>query len=71
MACRPDALMQFAMKPADNLDPIMGVARIVWMRVKDSFYECGAHFVWVRWKGMDAQTAIADYVYDNMAKRPS
>jgi hypothetical protein len=52
------------------LKPIVGVARITWTRDQKGFYESGARFVWVSWKGIDAQTAIAQYVLDSMAKKP-
>ena len=71
IACQPEDLFQFAIKPTDDFKPLIGVARITWTRGQEGFYENGAQFVWVNWKGMDAQTAIAHYVLDNMFKRPS
>lgn len=71
LACPSEALFQFAIKPTDRFKPMVGVARIAWTRGQEGFYESGAQFVWVSWKGMDAQTAIAHYVLDKMFKRPS
>jgi hypothetical protein len=66
----PETLFQFAIKPTDNFRPMVGVARVAWARGQAGSYECGAQFVWVRWVGMDAQTAIGQYVSDKMSERP-
>jgi hypothetical protein len=65
--CPPEVLIQFAIKPTDSFKPIVGVARIVWARGQESFYENGAQFVWVSWKGQDAQAAIAHYVVEHVS----
>jgi hypothetical protein len=70
-ACPPAALFQFAIQPTDNFKPMVGVAKVAWSRGQEGCYESGAQFVWVRWRGMDAQTVIAHYVLENMFKRPS
>jgi hypothetical protein len=64
-------LFQFAIKPTDDFKPMVGVARIAWTRGQEGFYESGAQFVWVNWKGMDVQTAIANYVLDNISQKSS
>jgi hypothetical protein len=69
--CPPATLLQFTIMPTDSFNPVVGVARIAWTRAREGFYENGAQFVWVRWKAMETQTAIANYVLDNMSKRPS
>jgi len=65
------ALFQFLIKPKYSLKPMVGVARIAWSRGQEGFYESGAQFVWVSWKDMDAQTAIAQYVLDHQSAKPS
>jgi hypothetical protein len=47
---------------------MVGVAKVAWTRGGEGAYECGAQFVWIRWKGMESQTAIANYVLDNEFK---
>lgn len=71
LASPPGALLQFAIQPTDHFKPMVGVARIAWTRGQEGSYESGAQFVWVGWKDMDAQTAIAHYVLDKGSKRPS
>ena len=66
-ALPPKALLQFAINPPDSLKPMVGVARIAWTRDQDGIYESGAQFVWVSWKGADPQTAIGQYVADNLS----
>jgi hypothetical protein len=66
----PEALFKFAIKPKDSLKPMVGVARIAWIRGQEGSYESGARFVWLSWKDMDPQTAIAQFVLDLMVKRP-
>ena len=66
LACPPEALIQFTIKPTDYFKPIIGVARTSWTRGQEGFYESGAQFVWISWKGLDARTAIARYVLDKM-----
>lgn len=70
-ASPPGALLQFDIHPTDSFKPMIGVARLAWTRGKQGSYESGAQFVWVGWKDMDAQTAIAQYVLDMMSKKPS
>jgi hypothetical protein len=65
------ALFQFAIKPAADLKPMVGVARVAWVRGLEGSYESGARFVWVNWKDMDAQTAVAQYVLDHQSTKPS
>lgn len=70
-ALPPETLLHFAINPMDSLKPMFGVARIAWTRGQEGFYESGAHFVWVNWKGTGPQTAIGQYVVDNLSKTPS
>jgi len=71
LACPPEALLQFAIKPTGRFKPIVGVARVAWTRGQEGFYDSGVQFVWVGWQDLDAQTAIAQYVLDEMHDGPS
>ena len=71
LACPPQALIQFTIKPTDHFKPMIGVARASWTRGQEGLYESGAQFVWVSWKGMDARTAIVRYVLEKMNKLPA
>lgn len=64
--CPANALIQFAIKPNSSLKPMVGVARIAWTRERQGKREYGAQFIWVIWKGEDAQKAIDQYVFDHL-----
>jgi len=70
-ACPPGALLQFAINPTDSFKPMVGVARIAWIRGLKGCYESGARFIWIKWKDQDPQSAIAQYILDNMSLTPS
>jgi hypothetical protein len=69
--CSPGSFFHFVIRPADSLKPMTGVALTAWTRSREDAFEIGARFVWVNWKGMDTQTAIAQYVSDSLSQKPS
>jgi len=61
-----ETLIQFAIKIKEDLKPIIGVAKTVWSQAFGGSFKNGANFVWVSWKGVAAQSAIAEYVKDRL-----
>jgi hypothetical protein len=70
-SCPPGSFFPFAITPKDDFKPLIGVARIAWTRDMDSCFECGAAFAWVNWRDIDPQTAIGEYIVDQLAKKQS
>jgi hypothetical protein len=56
------ALIQFAIKPKDDPKPVIGVARTVWSQAFNGSYKNGVSFVWASWKGVAANSLIAEYI---------
>jgi hypothetical protein len=56
------ALLPFELKSTISPSPIIGVVSVVWSKKGDDAFEQGAKFVWVKWKDIDPQIAIANYV---------
>jgi len=61
-----ETVIQFAIKLKEDLGPIIGVARTVWSQAFGGSFKNGAKFVWVSWKGITAQSAIAEYVKNRL-----
>ena len=66
-----ETLIQFAIRLKEDLKPIIGVAKTVWSQAFGSSFKNGANFVWVSWKGVAAQGAIAEYVKDRLGDKPT
>lgn len=48
---------------ADNLQSsILGLARVIWCKLRGDQYEVGAEFWWVGWRDNETQNNIADYI---------
>jgi hypothetical protein len=48
---------------AKNLESsILGLARVVWCKLRGDRYEIGAEFWWVGWRDNETQNNIADYI---------
>ena len=60
-----ESLIQFAIKSKEDLKPIIGVAKTVWSQAFGGSFKNGANFIWVSWKGVAAQSAIAAYVHEH------
>ena len=66
-----ETLIQFAIKLKEDLKPIIGVAKTVWSQAFGGSFKNGVNFVWVSWKGVTAQSAIAEYVKDRLGDKPT
>ena len=60
-----ETLIQFAIKLKEDLKPIIGVAKTVWSQAFGGSFKNGVNFVWVSWKGVSAEAAIAAYVREH------
>ncbi len=61
--------IQFAIKMKEDIKPIIGVVKTIWSQALNGSFKNGVNFVWVNWKGVAAQYAIAEYVKDHLADK--